>query len=206
MMRCFDHDGLGRGRGKEEIKKSLQSSSLEERDCACVQQHGHQIWQRTGDVYSRTQPLPFPWKSPHTWQAITLGKKKDTTIFCTFRAEALTNITSESPTPHSSNGAMQAYTPEWAQRVPIAPGNNLPGSSWLRAVRNTTRAMGREPASGGHAPKRTKILHVFSSEGRRQENAGNKAALLGHVAWSGDREAEDWSFWFSSTWGEETCC
>lgn len=123
-------------------------------------------------------------------------EKKRKTIFCTFRVEALTKITSESPNPHSSNGTTQAYTPEWPRHVPITPGNSFPGSCWLRAVRNTTRAAGREPASGGHAPKRTRRLHVFSSEGRRQKNAGNEAAMLGHVAWSGNQEAEDWSFWF----------
>lgn len=147
---------------------------------------------------SRTQPLPFPYKSPHTWQALTLGKQKNKPIFWMFSIEALTNNLGEShPTqlesnntsPHPRMTSMHAcHSREQDSRQLLA------WSSQKWHQRCST-----EPASGGHAPKRTKTpAHVLFG-GKKTDKHGKRGSFVGiHclIRQSGSRGLE---LLFSST-------
>lgn len=66
--------GWGRGWEEEEIKKSLQSSSLEEHDCA-VGSNTEDLAADRRPLYSRPNHCLAP-ENLHTQQVVTLGKKK----------------------------------------------------------------------------------------------------------------------------------
>lgn len=183
-MCCFDHVGVGRQWwvGKEEIKKSLQSFSLEKHGCACVQQHRHRIWQQTGGIFSQGHNHHLSPKISTHMASYKPWKKEKTNLFSLQnRRFNECNLWESHSTQLKSNYAN--LCPRMTSMcATLTPHNGLLGSYWLTAVRNNITASSKELDSGGHAPKRKKSLHVFFSEARGQKNAGNKAAILGCIA------------------------
>lgn len=96
---CWGGKGAGGRRDKKELAKLfLRGAWL----CLCTAVWTQDLAADRRHVYSRMQPLPFPWKSPHAWQAVTLGKKKKNQHFLHVQSRSFNKYNLWESSPHTA--------------------------------------------------------------------------------------------------------
>lgn len=119
----------------------------------------------------------FPLKISTHRASYNSWEEKNKTIFCTFRVEALTKLWVQS---HRARTKPHKPTPQSDVNVCLSlQGIVCQEAAGLEQLETPAELWAGSMLLVAMHPRGQKILHVLSSDGRREKNAGKKAAMLG---------------------------